>query len=200
MYYHFKLPIEVYLQETDILKLPRDHAVPQPPKVALWRRLLGQQATGNTLRYEPLPLTNITEGIVGWESETDPSMPFNYTSREKWTWVWLLSAITLLTPFASSILSPAIRQLSDEFGNTNDIVGSMTVSIYLLGYVVSPVFIAPLSEIYGRKLVLTVSNVFFCVWQIGCALAPNIAALIVARFFSGLGGAACLVRQLLAVW
>lgn len=76
----------------------------------------------------------------------------------------------------------------------------MTVSIYLLGYVVSPVFIAPLSEIYGRRLILTVANVFFCVWQIGCALAPNIAALIVARFFSGLGGAACLVCKDCAMW
>lgn len=155
--------------------------------------MLGQKATGTSLAYEPLPTTNLTEGTVGWEGENDPHMPFNYSTRQKWTWVWLLSAITLLTPFASSILSPAIHQLSNEFGNENDIVGSMTVSIYLLGYVVSPIFIAPLSEIYGRKLILTIANAFFCVWQIGCALAPNIVVLIIARFFSGLGGAACLV-------
>lgn len=69
----------------------------------------------------------------------------------------------------------------------------MTVSIYLLGYAVGPVFIAPLSEMYGRKPVLSVANVFFCLWQVGCALAPNIAALVIFRFFSGVGGAASLV-------
>jgi len=111
-------------------------------------------------------------------------------------WVGLLSIITLLTPFSSSILSPAIDDLSKDFGNSNKIVGSMTVSIYLLGYVVGPIFIAPMSEIYGRKPVLTISNAFFCIWQIGCALAPNIETLIVCRFFSGLGGAACLVSTL----
>lgn len=78
-------------------------------------------------------------------------MPFNFLQLHKWIWVELLSAITLLTPFASSVLSPAIDSLIAEFGNKNAMVGSFTVSIYLLGYVVGPVFVAPLSEIYGRK-------------------------------------------------
>lgn len=125
-------------------------------------------------------------------------MPFNFSSSDKWVWVGLLSAITLLTPFASSILSPAITKLDEEFKNDNEIVGSMTVSIYLLGYVVGPIIIAPLSEIYGRKPVLTAANVFFCLWQIGCALAPNIETLIVSRFFSGVGGAGCLVSVMIA--
>jgi MFS family permease len=120
-------------------------------------------------------------------------MPFHFSRWHKWIWVWLLSAITLLTPFATSILSPAINTLDADFHNDNATVGSMTVSIYLFGYVVGPVFIGPLSEVYGRKLVLSAANVFFCLWQIGCALAPNVETLIVSRFFSGVGGAACLV-------
>ncbi|KAI1179089.1 major facilitator superfamily domain-containing protein [Nemania sp. FL0916] len=144
------------------------------------------------IRYEPLPVTDLAQGIVGWEGQDDPAMPFNFPAKRKWRWVVLLSAITLLTPFASSILGPAINTLDKEFHNDNEIVGSWTVSIYLLGYAVGPIIIAPLSEIYGRKPVLTAANVFFCLWQIGCALAPNIATLIVARFFSGAGGVACL--------
>lgn len=120
-------------------------------------------------------------------------MPFNFSTTRKWTWVWLLSAVTFVTPFSSSILSPAIHQLLSEFGVASPIIGSMTVSIFLLGYAVGPIFIAPLSETYGRRPVLIISNSFFCVWQIGCALAPNIETLVIARFFSGLGGAACLV-------
>lgn len=162
-------------------------------KIALWRRILGQKATGGTLQYEPLPTTNLDENLVGWNDQLDPAMPFNFSTAQKWTWVWLLSAITFVTPFSSSILSPALHELSLEFGGVSPIVGSMTVSILLLGYVVGPIFIAPLSEIYGRRPVLVISNTFFCVWQIGCGLAPNIETLIISRFFSGLGGAACLV-------
>lgn len=69
----------------------------------------------------------------------------------------------------------------------------MTVSIYLLGCVVSLIVIPSLSETYDRKLVLVAANIVFCVWQVGCAMAPNIAALIIARFCSGPGGAVCLV-------
>lgn len=119
-------------------------------------------------------------------------MPLNFPDSKKWVLVGLLSAITLVTPFASSILSPGISSLMVEFGETEAIVGSMTVSIYLLGYVIGPMFLAPMSEIYGRRPVLTAANVFFCFWQIGCALAPNVKALIVFRFFSGVGGSGCL--------
>lgn len=130
---------------------------------------------------------------VGWDSQTDPDIPFNLPKREKWTWVWLLSIITLIGPFTSSILSPAINILDKELNDVSATVGSLTVTIYLVGYVVGPVFIGPLSEIHGRKNVLNAANCFFCLWQIGCAMAPNIATLIVSRFFGGIGGAACLV-------
>ncbi|EED21036.1 bicyclomycin resistance protein, putative [Talaromyces stipitatus ATCC 10500] len=151
-----------------------------------------QERRNGGIRYEPLPVTDLDKGTVGWQSEIDPAMPFNFSRLQKWTWIWLLSAITLLTPFATSILSPAINIMDADFGNENSTLGSMTVTIYLLGYVVGPIFIGPLSEIHGRKMVLCVANAFFCLWQIGCALAPNIEILIVSRFFSGVGGAACL--------
>ncbi|KAM3549547.1 hypothetical protein ARSEF4850_008797, partial [Beauveria asiatica] len=95
-------------------------------EIALWRRILGQKATGDTLRHEPLPVTNLNDHIVGWDGEQDPAMPFNFSTTQKWTWVWLLSAVTFVTPFSSSILSPAIHQLLSEFGVASPVVGSMT--------------------------------------------------------------------------
>lgn len=144
------------------------------------------------MKQEPLPEMNLDEGIVGWDGQDDPDMPLNFKQSKKWMLVGLLSVITLVTPFASSILSPGIASLMVEFGEDDPVVGAMTVSIFLLGYVIGPMFLAPLSEIYGKRPVLTAANMFFCVWQIGCALAPNITSLIVFRFFTGLGGAGCL--------
>jgi MFS family permease len=40
--------------------------------------------------------------------------------------------------------------------------------------------------------VLSAANWFFVVWQIGCALAPNIQSLIIFRLFAGIGGSGCL--------
>lgn len=55
-----------------------------------------------------------------------------------------------------------------------------------------PLALAPLSEIYGRRIVLSVANWFFVIWHIGCALAPNITCLIIFRLLAGVGGSGCL--------
>lgn len=192
-----ELIIHTLLQVRDIESLRRiesQHSLQSKASRVLSRisRRSRKSAKGEGLRREPIPETNLDEGIIGWDGQDDPVMPLNLPQARKWLLVGLLSGITLVTPFASSILSPGISSLMVDFHETNAIVGAMTVSIYLLGYVVGPMFLAPLSEIYGRRPVLTAANIFFCFWQIGCALAPNIKALIVFRFFSGVGGSGCL--------
>ncbi|KAK3368313.1 major facilitator superfamily domain-containing protein [Podospora didyma] len=161
-------------------------------KVSRVLSVVARKKTRERIPFAPIPTSNLDEGIVGWDSQHDPHMPFNFAKSKKWLIVSLLSTATFLTPFASSILAPGIGSLNREFNNTNDIVGTITVSIYLLGYCIGPLFLAPLSEIYGRRPVLAATNVFFCVWQIGCALAPDIEALIVFRFLAGIGGSGCL--------
>jgi multidrug resistance protein len=145
------------------------------------------------LARAPIPVSDLPKGIVGWENQEDPAMPLNFSERRKWTIIFFLSVITLMTPFASSILAPGIFYLDLDFNNSSIILGSLPVSIYLLGYAAGPLVLAGLSEIYGRHWVLVFSNVFFCVWQIGCALAPSLNALIVFRLLAGIGGSACLV-------
>ncbi|KAI9923716.1 hypothetical protein MW887_008343 [Aspergillus wentii] len=137
------------------------------------------------------PVTDIDRGIVGWDGQDDPRNPQNFSPARKWALLVLISFITFLTPLASSMLSPAVGYMGKDFGVRNETLLSFTVSIYLLGYF-GPLFLAPLSEVYGRRVVVSSSNWFFVLWQIGCALAPNIACLTVFRLFTGVGGAGCL--------
>ncbi|KAL7627355.1 hypothetical protein AAE478_001547 [Parahypoxylon ruwenzoriense] len=140
----------------------------------------------------PLPVSNLENSIIGWDSQDDPQMPLNFSAARKWVIVWALAAITFMSPFSSSILAPAIKYINEDFHNSNPTNGPFPVSIYLFGYVTGPLFLAPLSEIFGRAGVLTASNVFFCLWHIGCALAPNLGMLIAFRFAAGVGGSGCM--------
>ncbi|KAH8659113.1 major facilitator superfamily transporter multidrug resistance [Tricladium varicosporioides] len=140
----------------------------------------------------PLPVSDLDKGIVGWESQDDPEMPLNFPEKRKWILIALLGAITFISPLASSMFAPGVLFMNQTFHNTSTILSSLTVSIFVLGYVIGPLLLAPLSEIYGRRFVLTGANAFFAVWQIGCALAPNLSALIVFRFLAGIGGSGCL--------
>ncbi|KAL7790618.1 major facilitator superfamily domain-containing protein [Trichoderma afarasin] len=138
------------------------------------------------------PETNLSEGIVGWDGQDDPENPQNFPSSRKWGLLALMAGITFVSPLASSMLSPAIGYVGADFGVSNEAILSLTVSIYLLGYSFGPLLLAPLSEIYGRRIVLSCANWFFVIWQIGCAKAPNIASLIVFRLLCGVGGSGCL--------
>ena len=119
-------------------------------------------------------------------------MPLNFPQGKKFMLLFLISAITLVSPLASSMFAPGVIFMSREFGNTSTLLAAFSVSVFVLGYAVGPLILSPLSEIYGRRVVLTGANFFFVVWQIGCALAPNMSALIVFRFLSGVGGSGCI--------
>ncbi|PWY87121.1 MFS multidrug transporter [Aspergillus sclerotioniger CBS 115572] len=109
----------------------------------------------------------------------------------KWTLLALISSFTFISPLASSMFSPAIGYVAAEFRVTNETLLSFSVTIFLLGYTFGPLLLAPLSEIYGRRIIFSSANWFFVVWQIGCALAPNLTSLIIFRLLAGVGGVGC---------
>lgn len=144
------------------------------------------------LAPEIYPLTDLENNLVGWDSQDDPANPKNFPDGKKWLTLGLVAAITFLSPLASSMFAPGVGFVSKEFNNTSAILASFAVSVFVLGFAVGPLFLSPLSEIYGRRIVLNVSNVVFCAFNLGCALAPNLPGLIVMRFLAGTGGSACL--------
>ncbi|KAJ5556053.1 Major facilitator superfamily domain general substrate transporter [Penicillium frequentans] len=143
-------------------------------------------------KREQHPITDLDQGIVGWEDQQDPMNPKNYPVTRKWFLLALVSMITLISPFASSVFAPAVADADRTFHNTSSILSSLAVTSYLFGYSFGPLFLSPLSEMYGRRKILNLSTSFFVLFQIGCALAPNLSALIVFRLLTGIGGSACL--------
>lgn len=88
------------------------------------------------------------------------------------------------------MFAPAIQQVMATFGSDSPMLSSFAVSIWILGYFLGPLFLAPLSELYGRLPVYLVCNTLFTVSNICTAVAPNLPALITFRFFCGCFGGA----------
>ncbi|KAK9319970.1 major facilitator superfamily domain-containing protein [Lipomyces orientalis] len=126
--------------------------------------------------------------IVDWDGPDDPEMALNWPLRKKWITVILLSTLTLLTPFASSMFAPSMNQVMNEFHSTNENIASFVVSVYLLGYAFGPLVIAPFSELYGRLPAYHVSVLLFIIFNIACAKSSNLSMLIAFRFLAGVGG------------
>jgi multidrug resistance protein len=90
------------------------------------------------------------------------------------------------------MFSPAIPNVMAEFHVTSEVLGSFSVSMFILGYAIGPLFIAPLSELYGRAIMIHFGNLVFTIFQIGCAESNSIGTLIALRLFAGIGGSAVL--------
>ena len=125
---------------------------------------------------------------VAWDEPADPARPVSWSRTKKWWNMGIISYLTFLTPLTSSIVAPAQGLVMKEFGSTNRTLASFVVSIYLVGFAVGPLFLAPLSEIYGRLRVYQVGTLIFTVWNIAGALSPNVGALLVFRLFAGISG------------
>ncbi|GAM40362.1 hypothetical protein TCE0_038r12657 [Talaromyces pinophilus] len=121
--------------------------------------------------------------IVKWDGESDPELPLNWPSSKKWQNVVMVSALTFVTPFASSMFAPAINQVMAEMGTTNRDIGSFGVSIYLLGYAFGPLVLGPCSELYGRLIVYHICALLFILCNVACAAPLTIGPGTVADCF-----------------
>ncbi|KIK63474.1 hypothetical protein GYMLUDRAFT_41145 [Collybiopsis luxurians FD-317 M1] len=128
--------------------------------------------------------------VVDWEGPDDPANPKNWRFGQKWAATTIVSAFTFISPVSSSMVAPATEAVAAEFGITSDVLIAMTTSIFILAYAVGPLFLGPLSEIYGRSRVLQGANMFYLVWNLVCGFAQTSTQLIVFRFLAGLGGSA----------
>ncbi|KAH7014407.1 bicyclomycin resistance protein [Microdochium trichocladiopsis] len=127
---------------------------------------------------------------VWWDSDDDPTNPFNWPQWQKVLNTTCISVMTFVTPLGSSIFAPGVPEVMNEFQSGSLLLASFVVSVYLLGFAFGPLLIAPLSEIYGRVIVYHVTNVGFTIFCVACALSPSLNALIVFRFFCGIFGCA----------
>lgn len=69
-------------------------------------------------------------------------------------------------------------------------VGTVGLSMYILGFAVGPLMLAPMSEYFGRNPVYVLSWLLLVIFQVPLALAPNVATVIACRLLQGFFGSA----------
>ncbi|KAF9889736.1 hypothetical protein FE257_007042 [Aspergillus nanangensis] len=132
----------------------------------------------------------VDTNIVDWDGPDDPANPVNFSRLIKFTNVGIVSALTFITPLASSMFAPGVPQLMDEFHSSSTLLAGFVVSVYVLGFAIGPLILAPASELLGRAIIYHVCNVCFTVFSVACAVSTNLGMLIAFRFFQGCFGSA----------
>jgi len=150
----------------------------------------------------------LTQDVIDWEyegsgTEEDPYVvdwidndarnPMTWGSSKKWVMALSMAMATLTVSFCSSAFSGGIQQIIVEF-QTRQIVVTLGISLFVLGFALGPLLWAPISEMYGRQLVFLGTFAAFVAFNAGAAGSQNIQTLVILRFFGGSFGSSPLTN------
>lgn len=93
--------------------------------------------------------------------------------------------VVINSTMGSSLPSNALPFIRAYFYITLSTAEILPISIYLVGYVVGPLLFGPLSEAYGRQVIMMSTFFAFTIFTMACALAPTWGGFLVFRFLTG---------------
>ncbi|ANK80680.1 MAG: hypothetical protein TEF_07615 [Rhizobiales bacterium NRL2] len=104
----------------------------------------------------------------------------------------LLAAITAIGQFATNIYLPALPSIAAEM-DAGAAEAQLTLTAYLATFALTQLAYGPVSDRFGRRIVLMFGLAVFVAGSVACMLAPDIVMLIAGRVLQAFGGAACTV-------
>ncbi|KAG0673973.1 hypothetical protein C6P40_002529, partial [Pichia californica] len=123
----------------------------------------------------------------------DPENPHNWKAVYRWSYTILLSLMVVCVAFGSSIVTGALGLMNDKY-HVSEEVSILSCSLMVLGFSVGPLIWSPLSEQIGRRPVYFISFGLYFIFNIPCAVAPNIGTILVCRFLCGVFAASGLAN------
>lgn len=116
--------------------------------------------------------------------------PKNWPNKKRWLATLAVASFTFISPLTSSMVAPALDQIAHDFNITNTVESQIVLSIFVLAFAIGPLVLGPLSEVYGRVVVLQASNIIYLAFNTAAGFSQSKAQMMAFRFLSGLGGSA----------
>ena len=110
----------------------------------------------------------------------DPTDPHTWSKTKRWSMTLILSFVAFMSFWPSGAYAPGITHIRLDFGVSQEIA-VLGTAFYPLGFTLGPLLGAPLSELYGRRIVLLVCIPFTIAAACGVALSCNIYMVLVFR-------------------
>jgi DHA1 family bicyclomycin/chloramphenicol resistance-like MFS transporter len=98
----------------------------------------------------------------------------------------LLTAVVGMGALSIDMFLPSLPALAEHY-RTDSATAQLTVTLFLVGLAAAQLVFGPLSDRFGRRVVLIGGLSVYTVAGIACALAPGIRLLIAARVLQAFG-------------
>ncbi len=110
--------------------------------------------------------------------------------RDHFKIILILCLISSLGRFVLDSYLPSLPAISDYF-SISDASTQLTLTVYLLGFSISQLIYGPLSDRYGRRLIILSGLVIFLIGSFVCSIASSSSILLCSRLLAGVGAGAC---------
>ncbi|KAJ0371578.1 hypothetical protein COL26b_009563 [Colletotrichum chrysophilum] len=126
---------------------------------------------------------------LAWDDPREKRNPRNWSHLVKVLHTMIPCFLAFEITFSTSITVPATAQIMTEF-SVSRTRSLLPLTLYTLGIAVGPVFIAPFSEVFGRKWIYFSTCTFLLAFLGGASAVRSFSGLIACRFLAGILGSA----------
>ena len=106
--------------------------------------------------------------------------------------ILFLGMLSAFGPFVTDMYLPTLPSMAEIFHTTASQV-QMGLATSMLGLAVGQIFFGPLSDKFGRKVILVTAMILFAISTIAAIYSPSIEFFNTCRFLQGLGGSGGIV-------
>lgn len=99
------------------------------------------------------------------------------------SFVIILSALMAFTSLSTDIYLPAMPLMAQDLHGDAE----LTITGFLMGFCIAQLIWGPLSDHFGRRLLLFIGMALFMIGSVGCALSTDISQIVFWRVFQALG-------------
>lgn len=100
----------------------------------------------------------------------------------------LIFGVTLMVVMGVTSIAPAFTEIMAAMAVSDQSIGLLLTAFTLPGVILTPVM-GVLADRHGRRLILAPSLAMFGIFGTACAFAQDFDALVLLRFFQGMGSA-----------
>lgn len=162
---------------------------PHPSRPIMRTRSGQQYWLGPDKGLPPFPTGDIATYRVELTGPDDEADAKSWTFRRKMVTALVLGFDTLVASWGSSIYSAAIPAVEVVF-DVGRVTALLGLTLYIVGFATGPIAFGPLSEVYGRKIPVTVACFIFTCFMFAAGTAKDFETLMLSRFFAGVFAAA----------
>ncbi|MCR8679655.1 MULTISPECIES: multidrug effflux MFS transporter [Campylobacter] len=110
----------------------------------------------------------------------------------KFKLIIILAFMSSIAPLSTDMYLPALSHVQSSF-EASEFLTQLSLASFFIAFAFGQLIYGPLSDIFGRKMLLIIGILIFIASSLGCVMVDNIYVFITLRFFEALGGCAGVV-------